>query len=157
MSFLSNYHLFMTLAWKIPWTEEPGKLQSMGSQRHDWATSLHFTTSNRLIASRWALETNLVERATPWLQLCDLQTTFICPRFPEGKLRSNVIKPAPQSLVTRDWNNRSAFARCRHTDTESTRRSTIPRIWAWIWACSWLRKISSHLCRTVWFHLPTNP
>ena len=26
-----------TLAWKIPWTEEPGKLQSMGSQRvgHD--------------------------------------------------------------------------------------------------------------------------
>ena len=31
-----------TLAWKIPWTEEPDKLQSMGSQRvrHDWATSL---------------------------------------------------------------------------------------------------------------------
>ena len=30
-----------TLAWKIPWTEEPGGLQSMGSQRvrHDWATS----------------------------------------------------------------------------------------------------------------------
>ena len=29
-------------AWKIPWTEEPGRLQSMGSQRvrHDWATSL---------------------------------------------------------------------------------------------------------------------
>ena len=26
-----------TLAWKIPWTEEPGRLQSMGSQRvgHD--------------------------------------------------------------------------------------------------------------------------
>ena len=33
-----------TLAWKIPWIEEPGRLQSMGSQRvrHDWATSLHF-------------------------------------------------------------------------------------------------------------------
>ena len=27
------------LAWKIPWTEEPGRLQSMGLQRvtHDWA------------------------------------------------------------------------------------------------------------------------
>ena len=26
-----------TVAWKIPWTEEPGRLQSMGSQRvgHD--------------------------------------------------------------------------------------------------------------------------
>ena len=31
-----------TLAWKIPWTEEPGGLQSMGFLRvgHDWATSL---------------------------------------------------------------------------------------------------------------------
>ena len=30
------------LAWRIPWTEEPGRLQSMGSQivRHDWVTSL---------------------------------------------------------------------------------------------------------------------
>ena len=33
-----------TLAWKIPWMEEPGGLQSMGSLRvgHDWATSLTF-------------------------------------------------------------------------------------------------------------------
>ena len=31
-----------TLAWKIPWAEEPGRLQSMGSLRvrQDWATSL---------------------------------------------------------------------------------------------------------------------
>ena len=31
-----------TLAWKIPWMEEPDRLQSMGSQRvrHDRATSL---------------------------------------------------------------------------------------------------------------------
>ena len=31
-----------TLAWKIPWMEEPGRLQSMGLRRvgHDWATSL---------------------------------------------------------------------------------------------------------------------
>ena len=35
-----------TLAWKIPWTEEPGRLQSMGLLRirHDWATSLSFFT-----------------------------------------------------------------------------------------------------------------
>ena len=35
-----------TLAWKIPWTEEPGGLQSMGSRRvgHDWATSLSLFT-----------------------------------------------------------------------------------------------------------------
>ena len=31
------------LAWRIPWTEEPGRLQSTGLQRvgHDWATSPH--------------------------------------------------------------------------------------------------------------------
>ena len=35
-----------TLAWKIPWTEEPGRLQSMRSLRvgHDWATSLSLFT-----------------------------------------------------------------------------------------------------------------
>ena len=35
-----------TLAWKIPWMEEPGRLQSMGSLRvgHDSATSLSFFT-----------------------------------------------------------------------------------------------------------------
>ena len=33
-----------TIAWKIPWTEEPGRLQSTGSQRvgHNWVTSLSF-------------------------------------------------------------------------------------------------------------------
>ena len=32
---------FSILAWEIPWTEEPGELQSMGSQRvgHNWATT----------------------------------------------------------------------------------------------------------------------
>ena len=42
-----------TLAWKIPWMEEPCKLQSMGLQRvwHDWATSLffHFTLNHTVI------------------------------------------------------------------------------------------------------------
>ena len=35
-----------TLVWKIPWMEEPGRLQSMGSQRvgHDCTTSLSFFT-----------------------------------------------------------------------------------------------------------------
>ena len=40
-----------TVAWKIPWTEELGRLQSMGSQRvgHDWATSL----TNPTIVGEW--------------------------------------------------------------------------------------------------------
>ena len=37
------------LAWRIPWTEEPGGLQSMGSQRvgHEWVTILTYTYNNR--------------------------------------------------------------------------------------------------------------
>ena len=30
------------LAWKIPWTEEPGRLQSMGSRRVGMTERLHF-------------------------------------------------------------------------------------------------------------------
>ena len=35
-----------TVAWQIPWTEEPDGLKSMGSLRvgHDWATSLSLST-----------------------------------------------------------------------------------------------------------------
>ena len=40
-----------TLAWKISWMEEPGRLQSMGSQRvrQDWVASLHFTLYTKYI------------------------------------------------------------------------------------------------------------
>ena len=31
-----------TLAWKIPWTEEPGGPQSVGSRRSDTTEQLHF-------------------------------------------------------------------------------------------------------------------
>ena len=33
-----------TIAWKIPWTEEPGRLQSMGSQ--SWTQLSDFTSLN---------------------------------------------------------------------------------------------------------------
>ena len=41
-----------TVAWRIPWTEEPGGLQSMGSPRvgHDRATWLHFPLNK---SARW--------------------------------------------------------------------------------------------------------
>ena len=45
------------LAWRTPWTEEPGELQSTGSQRvrHDWATSLslsNFEVCNVVLLTR---------------------------------------------------------------------------------------------------------
>ena len=49
------------LAWRIPCMEEPGRPQSMGSQRvgHDWVTSLSLFTLNKTVfyfASSWALQ-----------------------------------------------------------------------------------------------------
>ena len=43
-----------TLTWNIPWTEKPGRPQSMGSQRvgHDWVTSL---THSFFYISLWLL------------------------------------------------------------------------------------------------------
>ena len=46
-----------TLAWKISWAEEPGGLQSMGSQRvrHNWATNPSFLTHFLSSSSRFQL------------------------------------------------------------------------------------------------------
>ena len=40
-----------TLAWKIPWMEEPGRLQSMGLQRvaHDWIPKIYHGNTNYLL------------------------------------------------------------------------------------------------------------
>ena len=46
------------LAWRIPWTEEPGRLLSMGLQRitHDWATK-NITPTLYLVSNRSGLLT----------------------------------------------------------------------------------------------------
>ena len=49
-----------TLAWKIPWTEEPGELQSMGSQRvgYDWATKTYHLYMESKIWHKWTYPWN---------------------------------------------------------------------------------------------------
>ena len=51
------------LAWKIPWTEEPGRLHSMRRQRvrHDWKTNtFSFTWISQLCLSFYAIHTYCV-------------------------------------------------------------------------------------------------
>ena len=64
-----------TLAWKIPWMEEPGRQQSMGLQRvgHDWATSLVLITKGKTflfvflcICMRQWMVTKLTVVITAW-------------------------------------------------------------------------------------------
>ena len=61
------------LAWRIPWTEEPGRLQSTGSQRvrHDWATSLfHFKPLSSCVLSIWPAA--LFQPLDSWVQsICE--------------------------------------------------------------------------------------
>ena len=40
-----------TLAWKIPWTEEPGRLQSMGLLESDTTERLHFHALEKEMAT----------------------------------------------------------------------------------------------------------
>ena len=63
------------LAWRIPWTEEPGGLQSTGSQRVglDWATSLSltFTTLRKTRLSKWKDNPQTVRtRLHIWQETC---------------------------------------------------------------------------------------
>ena len=46
-----------TLAWKIPWTEEPGGLQSMGSLRvgHDFTFTFHFHALEKEMATHFSI------------------------------------------------------------------------------------------------------
>ena len=63
-----------TLAWKIPWVEEPGRLQSMGSQtvRYNWATSRHFF----IVHTPYPNAEHPVCKMTPYPQLLYKRTNF---------------------------------------------------------------------------------
>ena len=64
------------LTWRIPWSEEPGGLQSMGSQRvgHDRATNPFMLRAVRGHYSRWAQVSLLPKR---WVSCCVPQVTSL--------------------------------------------------------------------------------
>ena len=56
-----------TLAWKIPWVEEPGRLQSMGllGVGHDWVTS--FTFHFHALEKEMATHSSVLAWRIPWM------------------------------------------------------------------------------------------
>ena len=66
------------LAWKIPWTEEPGSLQSMGLQRfrHSWAAKQQ--TSNE-VPQQFILEGRSPANSTGWQVLRAADFSAMCP------------------------------------------------------------------------------
>jgi len=64
-------------AWRIPWTEEPGRLQSMGLQRvrHDWAT----TTLESLVGLHRTVQLQLLQHYSSGHRLGLLWYWMVCP------------------------------------------------------------------------------
>ena len=82
-----------TLAWKIPWTEKPGRLQSMGSQRvgHNWATSLTLLTYSRFEE----------------LVGLDMELSLASSG---GFVKIKMVKSQPQSVFQQIWGGAQKFA-----------------------------------------------
>ena len=76
------------LAWRIPWTAKPSRLQSTGLQRvgHDWATSPHLDC---IIGYRvWSLEAN---NRVSWMHLILVIFTRFCFSLVTVESFSNLI------------------------------------------------------------------
>ena len=54
-----------TLAWKIPWMEEPGRLQSMGCEESDTTKRLHFHFSLHALEKEMATHSSVLARRIP--------------------------------------------------------------------------------------------
>ena len=65
------------VAWRIPWTEEPGGLHSRGSKaRLDWVTGT-FTFTFRVIINRWKLSTAWTKTVF-WLFYLSIVSFSLC-------------------------------------------------------------------------------
>ena len=54
-----------TLAWKIPWMEEPGRLQSMGSQSHTQLSDFTFTFHFHALEKEMETHSSILAWRTP--------------------------------------------------------------------------------------------
>ena len=103
------------LAWKIPWTEEPGRLQFMGSRRvgHNWVTSLSFfqdTTGSIPGSGRF-----------PWSRKREPTPVFLPGKFHEQ--RSLTGHSLWGRRVGHDWVGSRVRARAR-THTSNSKSSS---------------------------------
>ena len=95
-----------TLAWKIPWTEEPGRLQSMGLRRvgHDWATSL-----SRFTFMHWRRKRQ--------------HTPVFLPGESQGRGEPGGLPSMGSHKVGHDWSDLAAAAAAVHQWKKETKIS----------------------------------
>ena len=57
-----------TLAWKTPWAEEPGRLQSMGSLSQTRLSDFTFTFHFHALEKEMATHSSVLAWKTPWAE-----------------------------------------------------------------------------------------
>ena len=104
-----------TLAWKIPWMEEPGRLQSMGSLRvgHDWSDLAAAAAKCKKSIDRepWSL-TWCCNQASWWcLEALRIDMKVMSHTWHLGETRDQIsrIPPIHGMLVARECSRRTAW------------------------------------------------
>ena len=91
------------LAWRIPWTEKPGRLQSKGSQRvrHDWATSLTYLLTYQSfseIGIQSQLRVSGLSKRWEWISVQFSSVTQSCPTLCDPMKHSTPGLPVHHQL-----------------------------------------------------------
>ena len=111
-------------AWKIPWTEEPGRLQSTWSQRvrHNRA-SAHFS-SVQLLSHVWLF-------ATPWTAACQASLSITNSRSPPKPMSIESVLPSNHLILYRPLLLLpSIFPSIRVFSNESALHIRWPKYWS---------------------------
>ena len=106
------------LAWKIPWTEEPGRLQSMGSQRvgHNWATSLSLLDSMEIKLAilkesnpEYSLERRMLKLKLQYFGHLMWRTDSLEKTLMLGKIEGRETLKALKWIRPKSWESRHYF------------------------------------------------
>ena len=136
-----------TLAWKIPWTEEPGRLQSMGSHRvgHDRSDlaaaaaalplSVHKPPLVEVLKWKWKLHQTLQLHLTLWPKDCSPPASSVHEILQAKILEWVAIPSSRGSSQPRDWTQVSHIVR-RFFTIWGTREALI-RNHIWLFITPW--------------------
>ena len=145
-------------AWKIPWTEEPGGLQSMGSLRvgHDWATSLSFFTFMHW-RRKWQptpvfLPAESQGRGTPAWWLLSVGSHRVghdwCDLAAAAKPFESAWKPVSNSKCNNTVSTYGEREQCLSKTNVQAYRTPNPHIYECVTALS--------ICCVLWFSVPSH-